>query len=110
MPASEELAELFDAYNGIAHDDPAFVANNAEAITDTEKSAREAWDKLFTDRGGDVMNSNLTTIDVYWTSTESADPSKAFFIRLGQWEADKTGSKYQSKPTRYWRLVRKVSK
>lgn len=56
------------------------------------------------------MNSNLTTIDVYWSSTESADPSKAFFIRLGQWEADKTGSKYQSKPTRYWRLVRKVSK
>ena len=40
MPASEELADLFDAYNGIAHDDPAFVANNTEAITDTEKTAR----------------------------------------------------------------------
>lgn len=49
MPASEELAELFDAYNGIAHDDPAFVANNAEAITDTEKSARAKFEKMLAD-------------------------------------------------------------
>ena len=107
VPAIEEMNDVFIAYNGGPASAPGL---KPDAITDTEKSAREAWDKLFTDRGGDVMNSNLTTIDVYWTSTESADPSKAFFIRLGQWEADKTGSKYQSKPTRYWRLVRKVSK
>ena len=46
MPASEELADLFDAYNGIAHDDPAFVANNTEAITDTEKTARAKFEKM----------------------------------------------------------------
>ena len=71
MPASEELADLFDAYNGIAHDDPAFVANNTEAITDTEKTARAKFEKMLADLGGDPINSAAAGAgESYWSSTE----------------------------------------
>lgn len=109
MPASEELAELFDAYNGIAHDDPAFVANNAEAITDTEKSARAKFEKMLADLGGDPINSAATGAgESYWSSTEVstvADGKNAIYVRFGKY-LSQGGSKEGS--TRYARAMKLV--
>ena len=105
IPSINEMNELFKAYNGGQASAPGL---KPDQITPEEKLAREAWDKLFTDRNGDIMTP--AAADIHWSSTEDIDPSKAYFIRFGQWESDKIGTKYQSKPTRYWRLIRKVSK
>lgn len=45
VPAIEEMNDVFIAYNGGPASAPGL---KPDAITDTEKSAREAWDKLFT--------------------------------------------------------------
>lgn len=105
IPSINEMNDVFEAYNG---GKASASGLDPSQITPEEKEARAAWDKLFTDRGGDVMSSDPAV--AHWTSTEDFDPSKAFFMRFGKWESDKVGSKYMKEPTRYWRLIRKVSK
>lgn len=108
MPASGELADLFDAYNGIAHNDPAFVANNTEAITDTEKTARAKFDQMLTDLGGDVINAAATGAgESYWSSTEVstvADGKNIIYVRFGKY-LSQGGSKEGTRLARAMKLV-----
>lgn len=56
LPARDELWELFDAYNGVGHADPDFISAVPDKLTEVEKAARAAFDKMLTDLQGDVMN------------------------------------------------------
>ena len=40
--------ELFDAYNGVGHTDPDFVSAVPDKLTEVEKAARAAFDKMLT--------------------------------------------------------------
>lgn len=46
------MLDLFDAYNGIGHEDPAFTNAVPASISDTEKAARAMFDQYLTDLGG----------------------------------------------------------
>lgn len=105
LPALGELNELFDAYNGIGHEDPSFVAANIEALTDPEKMARAAFDKMLTDLGGTVID--VTTSGAgqsYWTSTEY-DDQNAYGVRFGKYASDKWK---KSGTARFVRCVRRI--
>ncbi len=109
IPARNEMEAVFNAYNG----GPASASGlKPNAITETEKAARAAWDKILTDNGGDVMNAQAETAtgDSYYTSTESSDASKVFYVRFGQWNPGLTGAKAANSPSRYVRCIRKISK
>ena len=74
-----------------------------------EQAARAAFDKVFTDHGGILLNTMGDTEngDSYWASTETTDGKKACYIRFGKYASTnnaKTGS------ARYVRCVRSVSK
>ena len=71
LPASNELLDLFDAYNGIGHEDPAFTNAVPANISDTEKAARAMFDQYLTDLGGAVINAAADTGngESYWAST-----------------------------------------
>ena len=56
LPARDELWELFDVYNGIGHADPDFASVVPDKLTEVEKAARAAFDKMLTDLQGDVIN------------------------------------------------------
>jgi len=43
-------------------------------------------------------------------SPNTRQKTKIFFVRFGKWEPEKPGAKIMKKPTRYMRLIRKVSK
>ena len=51
-----------------------------------------------------------TAGDSYFTSTETDDAAKVFYVRFGQWNPGLTGVKYAKSPARYVRCIRKVSK
>lgn len=90
LPAREELAELFDVYNGVAHSDPSFVAVNTTDLTEAEKMARARFDKLLTDLGGVIINKAEGSGESYWSSTEG-DKSVgeyAWGVRFGKWASD----------------------
>lgn len=90
LPASDELLQLFDAYNGIAHDDPGFKSAIPSEISDAEKAARAAFDKLLTDLGGVIINKDVETGNgnSYWSSTENEDGLKAKYLRVGKYAMD----------------------
>lgn len=97
LPASNELSDLFDAYNGISHEDPAFTNAVPANISDTEKAARARFDQYLTDLGGAVINEAAETGngESYWSSTESEDGQKAKYVRFGKYGIDfgaKTGT------------------
>lgn len=97
LPASNELLDLFDAYNGIGHEDPAFTNAVPASISDTEKAARAMFDQYLTDLGGAVINAAADTGngESYWASTESEDGQKARYVRFGKYGLDfgaKTGT------------------
>lgn len=105
LPAVRELNELFDAYNGIRHDDPSFVAANIEALTDPEKMARAAFDKMLTDLGGTVIDATTSGAgQSYWSSTEY-DDQNAYGVRVGKYLQDKWK---KSGTARFVRCVRRV--
>ena len=88
---------LFDAYNGIGHEDPAFTNAVPASISDTEKAARAMLDQYLTDLGGAVINAAADTGngESYWASTESEDGQKARYVRFGKYGLDfgaKTGT------------------
>lgn len=90
LPASDELLQLFDAYNGIGREESGFTNAVPANISDAEKSARTAFDKLLTDLGGSVINEAAPTGngESYWSSTESEDGTKAKWIRFGKYGMD----------------------
>ena len=91
LPARYELGELFDVYNGIAHEDPSFVAVNTTDLTDTEKTARAKFDKLITDLGGVVLNTAEGSGESYWSSTEGDKATigeNSWGVRFGKWACD----------------------
>lgn len=97
LPASNELAELFDAYNGVSHEDAAFTNAVPANISDTEKAARALFDRYLTDLGGAVINEAAENGngESYWSSTESEDGQKARYVRFGKYGMDvgaKTGT------------------
>ena len=97
LPASEELLDLFEAYNGVRHTDPSFTNATPDKISDAEKAARAAFDKKLTDLGGTVINAAAETGngESYWSSTENEDGQKARYVRFGKYGLDygaKTGT------------------
>lgn len=109
LPARNEMEEVFNAYNGGSSRSS---GKKPVDITQEEKDARAAWDKILTDNGGEVMNAKAdnTAGDSYFTSTETDDAAKVFYVRFGQWNPGLTGAKYAKSPARYVRCIRKVSK
>lgn len=96
LPASEELGSLFDVYNGIARDN-GFTNATPDKISDAEKAARAAFDKMLTDLEGEVINAAAENGngESYWASTENEDGSKARYVRFGKYGMDfgaKTGT------------------
>lgn len=96
LPASDELGDLFDAYNGIARDN-GFTNATPNKISDAEKTARASFDKMLTDLQGAVINAAAETGngESYWSSTENADGQKARYVRFGKYGMDfgaKTGT------------------
>ncbi|MBO5686455.1 MAG: hypothetical protein J6R73_07705, partial [Alistipes sp.] len=94
LPAVRELHELFAAYNGIPFEGDGFTNATPDKISDKEKTARAAFDKLLTDLGGTIINKAAETGngESYWSSTENEDGTKARYIRFGKWAED-VGSK-----------------
>lgn len=97
LPASNELLELFAAYNGIAHTDPGFTNDVPSKISDAEKAARARFDQYLTDLGGSVINAAAETAngESYWASTEDAAGTRARYVRYGKYGLDfgaKTGT------------------
>ena len=94
LPAVRELHELFAAYNGIPFEGDGFTNATPDKISDKEKMARAAFDKLLTDLGGTIINKAAETGngESYWSSTENEDGAKARYIRFGKWAED-VGSK-----------------
>ena len=90
LPAVRELHELFAAYNGVGFGEDGFTNAVPDAISDREKQARAAFDKLLTDLGGTIINKAAATGngDSYWSSTENEDGTKARYIRFGKWAED----------------------
>ena len=90
LPARDELWELFDAYNGVGHADPDFVSAVPDKLTEVEKAARAAFDKMLTDLQGDVMNeaAGSGNGESYWSSTENAAGNQAYWVRFGKSGAD----------------------
>lgn len=105
LPASGELNELFDAYNGIGHEDPSFVAATIEALSDPEKIARAAFDRMLTDLGGTVIDATASgNGQSYWSSTEY-DEQNSYGVRFGKYAVDKWK---KSGTARFVRCVRRV--
>lgn len=90
LPARDELWELFDAYNGVGHADPDFISAVPDNLTEVEKTARAAFDKMLTDLQGDVINeaSGSGNGESYWSSTENAAGNQAYWVRFGKSGAD----------------------
>lgn len=77
-PAINELEELFTAWNGTSIEESSGTAGG----NDTEKAARAAFDKHFTDNGGTALDlSTSGNGESYWASTE--DNSDASYSRYG---------------------------
>ena len=96
LPASEELGNLFDIYNGIARDN-GFTNATPDQISDAEKASRSTFDKKLTDLGGAVINAAAENGngESYWSSTENEDGQKARYVRFGKYGMDfgaKTGT------------------
>lgn len=96
LPASEELGDLFDTYNGIARDN-GFTNATPDKISDAEKTSRSIFDKKLTDLGGAVINAAAENGngESYWSSTENEDGQKARYVRFGKYGMDfgaKTGT------------------
>ncbi len=97
LPASNELLELFAAYNGVSHTDPAFTNDVPASISDGEKAARARFDQYLTDLGGNIINEAADTGngESYWSSTENENGQSARYIRFGKYAMDfgaKTGT------------------
>lgn len=108
-PTREDLEQVFKTYNGTTVDEA--TAANPDAITDLEKATRAAWDKIVSDAGGTVMNEAAasSTGDTYWTSRESSDGTKGFYVRFGK-PISWTSANAKKDGLRYIRAVRSVSK
>ncbi len=106
-PAINELQSLFEAYNGTTYD----AATNAKpnGLTEDEKAARAAFDKLLTDNGGVKLNEadDNNNGEQYLASTQ-VDAINVNSFRFGKRsinnDTGKTGT------TRMVRAVKLVSK
>ena len=61
-----------------------------DKLTEVEKAARAAFDKMLTDLQGDVMNeaAGSGNGESYWSSTENAAGNQAYWVRFGKSGAD----------------------
>lgn len=107
LPAREELWELFDVYNGVGHTAEGFVSAVPNSLTEVEKAARAAFDKLLTDLQGNVINAadGSGNGDSYWSSTENEAGDKVHWVRFGKSGTD-IGNKTAT--TRFVRCVRTI--
>lgn len=103
LPASYELVEVFDIYNGVSHEE--CVPAQPKDITGAEASARTAFDALLSAHGGEPMNTaaDNNNGNSYWTSTEFS-PESAWFVRFGKYYLGNDVAK--SSTTRYIRCVK----
>ena len=106
-PSKKEMEDVFAAYNGTAFSSA--TGDVPANISDAEKAARAAFDKLLTDNGGTIMNEAADTDkgENYWTSTEYS-ASFANSVRFGKpyssVAADQQG-KTTARPVRCIRVV-----
>lgn len=108
LPASQELVDLFNAYNGVAVTDPSFKSVVPSSLTGEETLARSTFDKMLTDLGGTPMNEAAATSngESYWSSTETSDGQSANYVRFGKYTLS-TGKK-SSTSVRYVRAMKIV--
>lgn len=108
LPASQELVDLFNAYNGVAVTDPSFKSVVPASLTGDETLARATFDKMLTDLGGTPMNEADANGngESYWSSTETSDGTSANYVRFGKYTLS-TGKK-SSTSVRYVRAMKIV--
>ena len=108
LPASQELIDLFNAYNGVAVTDPSFKSVVPASLTGDENLARATFDKMLTDLGGTPMNEAAATDngDSYWSSTETSDGASANYVRFGKYTL--SSGKKSSTSVRYVRAIKTV--
>ena len=106
LPASGELIDIFNIYNGLPVDDINFKSVVPASLSVQEVLARATFDKMLTDLGGTPMNEAAETAngESYWSSTENSDGSKATYVRFGKY-TQSDGSKNASS-VRYVRAVK----
>lgn len=106
LPSLNELLEIFDVYNGVSHID--CTPAQPGSITAEEKSAREAFDKMLTDAGGEAMNTAADNNNgqAYWSSTEY-DATATWYVRFGKFTYEAVGVKKNS-TTRYVRCMKVI--
>ncbi len=111
LPARDELVQLFDIYNGVAHDAAGFTAQVPSAISATEKAARAAFEKMISDLEGTAINAAAETAngDSYWTSTAEEDAGEygAYYVRFGKYDCPSGGVKKNS-TTRFVRCIKTI--
>lgn len=107
-PAIDELTALFETYNGTSYAD----ATNAQPkdISEYEKTARAAFDKLLTDNGGTALNTAAANNngDAYLASTEASD-ANCHYLRFGKRSVG-TDAVKNKQPTRYGRCIKLIGK
>ena len=85
LPAKDEMLEIFAAYNGVSSWELADKGTPAN-IPAEQRAARAAFDKVLTDNGGVIMNSQADDKngESYWSSTEDPnDVQKVYYLRCG---------------------------
>ena len=111
-PSLGELQTLFEAYNGTTYDEA--TKSVPASITDEEKAARAAFDKLLTDNGGTAMNlaAESENGDAYWSSTEQIYQEVTYgsSFRFGKAYASGGGDQQiKTKSSRYVRCIKAVT-
>lgn len=84
LPASEELVDLFEVYNGTTVENATVL--NPAFITAEETAARAAFDELCVAAGARILNTQGDYVggDLYWASNErDNDRTKARNVRYG---------------------------
>ena len=108
-PAINELKALFEAYNGTTFDE---ATNKTPAqISENEKEARAAFDKVLEDHGGTKLNTAADSDngDQYWGSTELSDKYGSY-IRVGKRYIGGVGDEPKKEKTdkRYIRCIKQI--
>ncbi len=108
VPAVNELLQIFDIYNGIAHDSEGFEARETSNLLAEEIAARAAFNGYLTAQGGEEMdNATPGKGQAYWSSTE-VNSTDAYYVRFGKYMLAHGDEVPKTKTSRYIRCVKAV--
>lgn len=108
VPAVNELLQIFDIYNGIAHDSEGFEARETANLLAEEKAARAVFNGYLTAQGGEEMdNATSGKGNAYWSSTE-VNTTDAYYVRFGKYMLASGDDVTKNKTSRYIRCVKAI--